>query len=245
MDLTGEYHIAASREQVWAALNDPEVLKASIPGCSDLNAVGDDSFTATVTAKVGPVKAKFQGQVTLSDMDPPNGYTIQGEGKGGPAGFAKGGAKVTLVEDGDGTLLRYEVNANVGGKLAQIGSRLIDGTAKKLAGEFFTTFAEIAAASAPNVSAGAAVETAASEDVGRPGAATDVPPAVVDAAASSGEAAPEMLHVRSDDVSSRATKSSADPMAGEDAAGGGLPRWVWITGLILILIAIISVLGGD
>ncbi|MBT4169037.1 MAG: carbon monoxide dehydrogenase subunit G, partial [Rhodospirillaceae bacterium] len=146
MDLTGEYRIAASRERVWAALNDPEILKAAIPGCNTLDAVGDDSFTATVTAKVGPVKAKFQGQVTLSDMDPPNGYTIQGEGKGGAAGFAKGGAKVTLVEDGDGTLLQYEVNANVGGKLAQIGSRLIDGTAKKLAGEFFTAFAELAAA---------------------------------------------------------------------------------------------------
>ncbi|MFP6748886.1 MAG: carbon monoxide dehydrogenase subunit G [Alphaproteobacteria bacterium] len=145
MELTGEYRIAASRDRVWEALNDPEILKAAIPGCTALEAVGDDSFTATVTAKVGPVKAKFQGQVTLSDLDPPNGYTIQGEGKGGPAGFAKGGAKIRLEEDGDGTLLHYVVEANVGGKLAQIGSRLIDGTARKLSAEFFETFAKLAA----------------------------------------------------------------------------------------------------
>ena len=211
MDLTGEYRIAASREQVWAALNDPKILKASIPGCSALEAVGGDSFAATVTAKVGPVKAKFQGQVTLSDMDPPNGYTIQGEGKGGAAGFAKGGAKVTLVEDGDGTLLQYEINANVGGKLAQIGSRLIDGTAKKLAGEFFTAFAELAAAP----------RAEAEPEPGIPGAATHVPPAVVDAGAANGEAAPG------------------------PEANGGFPRWVWLGGLIVIMAIIVGILGGD
>ena len=211
MDLTGEYRIAASREQVWAALNDPKILKASIPGCSALEAVGGDSFAATVTAKVGPVKAKFQGQVTLSDMDPPNGYTIQGEGKGGAAGFAKGGAKVTLVEDGDGTLLQYEINANVGGKLAQIGSRLIDGTAKKLAGEFFTAFAELAAAP----------RAEAEPEPGIPGAATDIPPAVVNVAAASAEAAPG------------------------PEANGGFPRWVWLGGLIVIMAIIVGILGGD
>ncbi|MDE0943845.1 MAG: carbon monoxide dehydrogenase subunit G [Alphaproteobacteria bacterium] len=229
MDLTGEYRIAASRERVWEALNDPEVLKASIPGCTELNAVGEDSFTASVTAKVGPVKAKFQGQVTLSDFDPPNGYTIQGEGKGGPAGFAKGGAKVTLIEDGDGTLLQYEVNANVGGKLAQIGSRLIDGTAKKLAGEFFTTFAEIAAAS------------------GAKDAPSPSPPLTpaVEAAVASGEAAPEIPRVDADEAAAQPTAQQVDAVAGEDATGEGLPRWVWLTGLILVLIGIIAVLGGD
>ncbi|MDP6833230.1 MAG: carbon monoxide dehydrogenase subunit G [Alphaproteobacteria bacterium] len=238
MDLSGEYRIAASRERVWAALNDPEVLKASIPGCSALEAVGGDSFTATVTAKVGPVKAKFQGQVTLSDMDPPNGYTIQGEGKGGAAGFAKGGAKVTLLEDGDGTLLQYEVNANVGGKLAQIGSRLIDGTAKKLAGEFFTVFAELAAEPAPE----AAAEAAPAPEAGRPGAATEVPPALVDAAGAAGEAAPEMLHVRSGDIAPGG--GDAEPAGGKPEQGG-LPRWVWLGGLIVIMIVIIGLLGGD
>ena len=238
MDLTGEYKIAASRERVWEALNDPEVLKASIPGCSDLQAVGDNSFAATVTAKVGPVKAKFQGQVTLSDIDPPNGYTIQGEGKGGAAGFAKGGAKVTLLEDGDGTLLRYEVNANVGGKLAQIGSRLIDGTAKKLAGEFFTAFSALAAGSPPAPDAADRPEAA-----GQPGAATDVPPDVVDAAGRAGDAGPEMLHVRSEDM----TRGGMPPDGHEpeEGKGGGLPRWVWMGGLIIILIAILAVLGGD
>ncbi len=211
MDLTGEYRIAASRQRVWEALNDPETLKASIPGCSELQAVGDNSFTATVTAKVGPVKAKFQGQVTLSDMDPPNGYTIQGEGKGGAAGFAKGGAKIALLEDGDGTLLKYEVNANVGGKLAQIGSRLIDGTAKKLSGEFFTTFSELAAA--PGATPAPAPEVA-----GEP-APTEAPAVVADAG-------PDRHEV-------------------EQPVGGGLPRWVWLGGLIIILVAILAILGGD
>ncbi len=134
MELTGEYRIAASREQVWAALNDPEILKASIPGCTALDAVGTDSFTATVTAKVGPVKAKFQGQVTLSDMDPPNGYTIQGEGKGGPAGFAKGGALVTLTPQDGGTELTYGADTQIGGKLAALGSRLIESTSMRGSG---------------------------------------------------------------------------------------------------------------
>ena len=130
MEMTGEYRIPASREQVWAALNDPEILKASIPGCESLERTGENGFTAAVVAKVGPVRARFTGAVTLQDLDPPNGYTISGEGKGGAAGFAKGDARVRLAEDGGATLLSYEVTANVGGKLAQLGSRLIDGTAK-------------------------------------------------------------------------------------------------------------------
>lgn len=140
MDMTGEHRINARREDVWQALNDPEVLKRSIPGCEEIVRVSDTELTAKVKAKVGPVSAKFGGKVTLSDMNPPNGYTISGEGQGGAAGFAKGGAKISLQEDGDVTVLRYEASAQVGGKLAQIGSRLIDGTAKKMAAEFFDTF---------------------------------------------------------------------------------------------------------
>lgn len=143
MEMSGEYKIPASRERVWEALNDADVLKDCIPGAKSLDKVSDTEMKATVEAKVGPVKANFAGQVTLSDMDPPNGYTITGEGKGGPAGFAKGGAEVKLAEDGpDATVLTYTAKAQVGGKLAQIGGRLIDATAKKMADQFFTAFAE-------------------------------------------------------------------------------------------------------
>lgn len=142
MQMTGEYRIPAPRQAVWDALNDAEVLKQCIPGCEELSKSGDDVLEAKVTAKVGPVRAKFAGTVTLSDIDPPNGYTISGQGQGGAAGFARGGAKVSLAEDGDVTVLRYTVDATVGGKLAQIGSRLIDATAKKMADQFFACFAE-------------------------------------------------------------------------------------------------------
>jgi carbon monoxide dehydrogenase subunit G len=162
MEMTGEQRLPAPREVVWAALNDPEVLKQSIPGCEEIEKISDTEMTAKVAAKVGPVSAKFTGQVTLSDLDPPNGYTISGEGKGGVAGFAKGGAKVRLEADGDSTLMRYEVTASVGGKLAQIGARLIDATAKKMADDFFSRFsAQVAARASGGEAASAAVAPAA------------------------------------------------------------------------------------
>ncbi|MCG6858923.1 MAG: carbon monoxide dehydrogenase subunit G [Salaquimonas sp.] len=142
MDLTGEYVIAADRQAVWEALNDPDVLRECIPGCEALEMTSPTEMTATVVTKIGPVKAKFSGEVTLSNIDAPVGYTISGEGKGGIAGFAKGGADVRLDEVPEGTKLSYVVKAQVGGKLAQLGSRLIDSTAKKLAEQFFTSFAE-------------------------------------------------------------------------------------------------------
>jgi len=141
MDMTGEYRIPAPREKVWAALNDPETLKASLPGCESLEKVSETQFVATVVAKVGPVKAKFNGNVELSNLNPPESYTIAGEGKGGAAGFAKGSADVRLAEEAvDVTVLAYTARADVGGKLAQLGSRLIDGTARKMADEFFDNF---------------------------------------------------------------------------------------------------------
>ena len=140
MKMTEEIRIEAPREKVFAALNDPDILRQAIPGCQELEKISDTELAATVQAKVGPVKAKFKGQVTLSDINAPESYTISGEGKGGAAGFAKGRAKVHLAEDGAATILSYEVDAEVGGKLAQIGSRLIEGTSKKLAGEFFDAF---------------------------------------------------------------------------------------------------------
>src|ERR1700730_5785281 len=135
MDMTGEYRITAPRQRVWEALNDPTVLQQCIPGCEEIVKVSDVEWTAKVTAKVGPVKAKFAGKVILSDLDPPNGYKITGEGTGGAAGFAKGGAVVRLTDDGDATKLSYTVQANVGGKLAQIGSRAIEGGSSKHGGE--------------------------------------------------------------------------------------------------------------
>jgi uncharacterized protein len=150
MDMNGEYQIAAPRQRVWEALNDPEILRQCIPGCEEIVKVSDVEWTAKVTAKVGPVKARFGGKVTLSELNPPTSYKITGEGSGGAAGFAKGGAVVTLAEDGDGTLLTYKVEANVGGKLAQIGSRLIDGAAAKVADDFFARFVERAGGSRPS-----------------------------------------------------------------------------------------------
>jgi len=147
MDMTGEYHIAAPRQKVWDALNDPEILKQAIPGCETITKHSDTEMSATVRAKVGPVSARFGGKVTISDRDPPNSYKIMGEGTGGPAGFAKGGATVKLADDGAGTKLSYVVEANVGGKLAQIGSRLIDATARQMADNFFAKFAQVVVAS--------------------------------------------------------------------------------------------------
>jgi carbon monoxide dehydrogenase subunit G len=141
MTMSGEQQLTASREKVWAALNDPAILKACIPGCETLDVTGENEFSAVATNKIGPVKARFKGKVRLTDLDPPNGYKISGEGDGGIAGFAKGGATVALSDKDGGTLLTYNVEAQIGGKLAQLGQRLVNGAAKKLADDFFTKFA--------------------------------------------------------------------------------------------------------
>ncbi|MBJ6126103.1 SRPBCC family protein [Microvirga splendida] len=143
MTMQGEVALPADRATVWAALNDPEVLKAAIPGCQELEKISDTEFQAVAKVSVGPVKATFKGGVNLTDLDPPNGYTISGEGQGGVAGWAKGGAKVRLEDMEGGTKLIYDVEANVGGKIAQLGGRLINGVAKKYADEFFANFAKI------------------------------------------------------------------------------------------------------
>jgi carbon monoxide dehydrogenase subunit G len=143
MTMSGEYQLSATRDVVWAKLNDAEVLKACIPGCEELNKLSDTEMTAVATTKIGPVKARFKGKVHLTDLDPPNGYKISGEGDGGVAGFAKGGATVKLAEKDGGTLLTYDVEAQIGGKLAQLGQRLVNGAAKKVADEFFANFAKV------------------------------------------------------------------------------------------------------
>ena len=142
MTMSGEYQLAAAPQTVWEKLNDAETLKASIPGCEQLDKVSDTEFQAIATVKIGPVKARFKGKVHLTDLNPPNSYKISGEGEGGVAGFAKGGASVALAPKDGGTLLTYNVEAQIGGKLAQLGQRLVNGAAKKVADEFFSNFAK-------------------------------------------------------------------------------------------------------
>ena len=150
MEMTGERLIPAPKQRVWDALNDPEILKASIPGCESVEKLSDTEMKANAAVRIGPIAAKFAGKVLLSDIDPPNGYTISGEGQGGVAGFAKGGASVKLADaDGGATLMTYEVKAQVGGKMAQLGARLIDATAKQMADAFFERFASQVAPPAP------------------------------------------------------------------------------------------------
>jgi len=149
MNFTGRYAIPAPAEAVWAALNDPEILKHCIPGCEELEKTSPTDFIAVATLKIGPVKAKFRGKVALSDLDPPLRCKLTGEGQGGVAGFAKGDADVELTPDGAGTVLTYTARASVGGKLAQIGQRLIDGAAKQIADDFFGRFSQAIAAATP------------------------------------------------------------------------------------------------
>jgi carbon monoxide dehydrogenase subunit G len=171
MEIKGEYRIAAPREKVYAALNDPVILQACIPGCESLEKTSDSEMKAKVRMRIGPVSAAFTGKVTLSDFDPPNGYRISGEGQGGAAGFAKGGAVVTLKEDAGDTLLNYDVDAQVGGKIAQVGARLIDATAKKLADEFFSKFTAMVGAPPPSLAEAGSVPAAAAAAVSPPAAA--------------------------------------------------------------------------
>jgi carbon monoxide dehydrogenase subunit G len=215
MDMTGEHRIAAPREAVWAALNDAEILRQCITGCEEIEKTSDTEFVAKVTAKVGPVKARFGGKVTLSDIDPPNGYTITGEGSGGAAGFAKGGAKVALATEGTETVLRYTVQANVGGKLAQIGSRLIDGTARKMAEDFFGKFSELVAGQAAAALAAAPESEPAPETVAAP-----------------------VIPV--EEISIAEVQVTGAPSAPEPVPdGGGLSPLVWVAGLVVIVGAIL------
>ena len=216
MEMTGEFRIPAPRQRVWEGLNDPEILKSSIPGCQTIEKVSDTEFTAKVLAQVGPVKANFAGKVTLSDLDPPQSYTIAGEGSGGVAGFAKGSAKVNLEEDGVATLLHYAVQAHVGGKLAQIGSRLIDSVARRMAENFFTRFV---AAVAPEA---AATATAAAEIKAVPSGPVAAEPS---APVASVEAQP----------------NGAAPMEKKDVR---LPPVLWVTGLAAIVGALLYFFTG-
>lgn len=232
MEMKGEYRIAAPRERVWAALNDPEVLKASIPGCEELEKTSETEMAAKVRAKVGPVSARFAGKVTLSEVDPPNGYRIDGEGTGGAAGFAKGGATVSLEEDSGDTVLRYDVNATVGGKLAQIGSRLIDSTAKKMADDFFKRFSDLAAGGTEAQAAETAPQTRPQP---QEESMAQTEPTKVQQQAS--EAEPQ---------ASATTSPETPPAAANDEQPGGVNWIMWgtigVIGLLVLIIVISSVL---
>jgi hypothetical protein len=250
MDMTGEYRIAASRREVWAALNDPEVLRQCIPGCEELERLSDTEMAAKVTAKIGPVKARFAGGVTLSDIAAPESYIISGEGKGGAAGFAKGSAKVRLVENAGDTVLHYEAHAQVGGKLAQLGTRLVGGTAKKMADDFFGRFSEVVAPAAPEI------ETVVAGDSGEAMAPRPVPPAVAEAGPSPADA---MTDVAADGATRAAAEEAAAAPAPaetrrpaapagaaetepEDTRSGGplgLSPKLWILGILALAFALI------
>jgi hypothetical protein len=226
MDMTGEYRIAAPRQKVWEALNDPEILRGCIPGCESLEKLSDTEMMGKVAAKVGPVSAKFSGKVTLSDLDPPNGYRISGEGSGGAAGFAKGGADVKLGDDGaGGTILSYKVDAQIGGKLAQIGSRLIDGVSRKMADDFFSRFSAAVGAEAAPVEAPPIVTDP------MPSPATVLPPL--------GPAAPQPQTVMPPMPPVAPPPPRASPAP--PASGMRLPPWAWIAGLIAIVIIILAI----
>lgn len=216
--MVGEQRIAAPRQKVWEALNDPDVLRASIPGCQSLEKEGEDRFNAIAEVKIGPIGARFRGNVTLTDLDAPNGYTIVGQGNGGIAGSAKGSARVRLSDDGAGTLVSYEVDAEVGGRMAQLGGPIIDATAKQLAGKFFSRFGEVVAGDeAARASAAAAPEPAAAAD--------PVPEA---AAPSPSGSAPAAAAVP-------APVTAPAPLPAR-ASAAGFP-WSWIGALVVAIVA--------
>jgi carbon monoxide dehydrogenase subunit G len=222
MEIKGEYRIPAKREVVWRALNDPEILKQTIPGCDELTKISDTEMMGKVTAKVGPVSAKFSGKVTLSDINPPESYKIFGEGQGGVAGFAKGGATVHLAENGNETVLTYVADAQVGGKLAQIGSRLIQSTSTMMANQFFSKFAEVVASSAAPPPPGEAPMPPPRMD--------SSPPVETPTVAEPGVVVPPV---------SPATAQTASAAAPTPA--GGIPQAVWIAGLVVIIAVVLAI----
>ena len=223
MKMNGEFRVPTDRETVWRALNDPEVLKECLPGCQEIEKTSDTEMTATLVLKVGPVKATFAGGVTLSDLDPPNGYTLSGQGQGGTAGFASGEARVRLVDEGGETVVQYDVDAKVGGKLAQIGSRLIDSTAKKLARQFFDSLAE-------KLGGGEEVEAETKPEAAPP-AQPEAPaePAAAPAAERPAEAPPA---------------ADAGPPLAPAAKRMGLPTAAWAAAVVAVAVVLILVFTG-
>ncbi|MFN3252152.1 SRPBCC family protein [Roseibium album] len=234
MDMNGSHRIPAKREAVWEALNDPEVLKACIPGCESLEKTSETEMNAAVTTKIGPVKAKFKGAVTLEDLNPPESYTIRGEGKGGVAGFAKGSAQVRLLEEGAETVLSYEAKAQVGGKLAQLGSRLVDSTAKKLADEFFTKFTERV-----GEGQGAAEVSPPADDELDAGVAEEAKRIAIE------ETPGEVLHAIEEaehavEESLQKAEENLEVAAGRNAYGGPMVWGLALLGVLILVLALAS-----
>ncbi|MFM2043264.1 MAG: hypothetical protein RLY86_1840 [Pseudomonadota bacterium] len=231
MDLTGEYPIAEGRDVVWAALNDPDVLRTCIPGCETVEKLSDTAFTAQVRVKVGPVSARFTGRVDLTDLDPPGGCTITGEGQGGAAGFGRGAARVTLVETAPGqTLLTYTADAQVGGKLAQLGSRLVDATARKMADDFFAAFQQ-------RIGAGAAPPDLDTAVVAEPEAVPTPPESIPDTIMPAPSSLPSPVPAVPGAVmpETAAAVEPATPATGQAGKAEGVGPMVWIPLLVLVL----------
>ncbi len=226
MDMSGEYRIEAPREVVWKALNDPAILKECIPGCEELEMTGETEMTAAVTSKIGPVKAKFKGSVTLENINPPESYTIVGEGKGGVAGFAKGGADVHLAEDGAATILTYTAKAQVGGKLAQLGSRLIDSTARKMADEFFGKFSAVV------------TEQAGAEELDQGVMEEAKTIAMEDAPAHIAEAVGDVEHAIEDSLHDAEEK--VEVAAGKGVFGGPMVWGLIALGAVIVILAVLN-----
>ncbi|MBJ3775901.1 CoxG family protein [Acuticoccus mangrovi] len=250
MELTGEHRIPAPRKVVWDALQDPEILKECIKGCQRLEKIDDRHMEATVQAKVGPVKATFEANVEIVDPKEPEGYTLTGEGKGGVAGFAKGSADVKLAEDGNDTILTYNASAKIGGKLAQLGSRLVDTTAKKYAADFFSTLSEklsVAAVTPPPVAPAAEAAAPAApaapiveEPMPEPDAAGRVEPSaeLIDEGVSEAENAAASAPIDSPHFEDT-IETQLEVAAGRRVWGG---PWFWgilaFAAVILVLIAL-------
>jgi len=238
MELSGEYTIDAPRQKVWEALNDADVLKQCIPGCEEIEQSDENEFSAKVKAKVGPVNARFSGKVTLSNLNPPESYTISGEGSGGAAGFAKGGADVHLEElSPEQTKLSYKVDAQVGGKLAQLGQRLIQSTANKYAKQFFDKFEEIVGK--PKESEGAAAESGAGSEAPASSAAAQTA-----ADGASAQAESQAASQSGSGAATGASSSTGSAGAGQGKpaeSGGGIPQTVWIGGAVAVVVVLLLI----
>ena len=239
MKMKGEFRVPTDRETVWRALNDTEVLKECLPGCQEIEKTSDTEMAATLVIKVGPVKATFKGGVTLSDLDPPNGYTISGQGQGGTAGFASGEARVNLVEEDGATVVQYDVDAKVGGKLAQIGSRLIDSTAKKLAKQFFDKLAE-------KLGGGEEAETAPepAQDIAAAAPAESAPSADPVPPPDPAPASPEPAAAPADAPSEGAPAADAGPPLPPAVQRNGLPTAAWAAAVVIVAVVLILVFTG-